>query len=944
MKQIKKIFLFPILIFIFLLILPNFAFAQVNIIDNKNQAEFAANQNLSQVIVYAPQPSDVQGIIEVCQQAQVCVIRGHTNWTNDGNTAIAGQAEIIAQKWADSLDQAAGQLGKVIYFEPWNEPMRRDVECNNLTVDRCASRLAEYIQLLRNNITSSRVRITSPAIDMHHPETPAFFNAWGSSFTNSFDVYSVHIYAPDIGCPSGGRYFKNQLSNYGVDVGSKRFIITESGALNEGNYGNPVYDDKPLCEFYCSDCNGQSLVESWINDNQILGYALFSSGPEGISWNLWAADCVKNALKNKCVCESCPELVKKGKAKLVDKFFERQGRKPSWTESLFGIGIFSGSSSVNNDNSFLQRLLTSFQEFFNISQGTYAPTHSEGEYPGDDAYRDYYRKNRIITLPGTVAEVCLEGRDIKHDLKFFPDYHDPDKVVAQLLNITGQNHRVAQSLQAYLDIHNWASGTVFSDQEEFLDTNNPQEKEKLVRRGLDLQAGQQTKAIPGEMQTDLINQKMTEVYGASVNIPQKNEQITLFDQPLFLMNKDGVIKEDDENTQKLRDGRKILKPGDGRYEVKGSIWACCNPSFFDDQPYTYEQACSDFANDWICVNGEPAPSNDLLYGSSYTKGKYIADYFTGGGDLPTYYETCYEASDQWGKDQPSHRVFNNFFIDMSPSQRYQAFPVDSKEDSYAVKKGNKYWACQITKIYLPQASSALNACEAMIKNELPGQVSENLLSNKADKKEFPCDMGNLPYTDGPTTNIDAKRSSSLFGQLFEQFLGFVTRREVDSCEVSYDTYTETEIIIDPETGEEREQTVEKQVANYCERGYEIKAKSSLIIPFYQKFEQCAKFLYAYLDGETTNKLHAEIKEKVGKQDVDPYNLFEIARGNASGVYSGGAESDNRREHYEKEPGQFKVQSYLGGDDFKLPGGGMDFAQQAAKSQFYPGELQSQLGI
>ncbi len=940
MKLFKKFLFLSIITFGLYAISPVPADGQVNIITNKEHADFAANQNLQQTIVYSADPQDPESIVEVCQKAEICVIRGHTNWTYDGNNAIAGQASAIAQKWADTLTQAANQLaGKTIYFEPWNEPMRRDLECNNLSIDECASRLAEYIHLLKAGINHPGVVITSPAIDMHHPETASFFNAWGPGFANSFNVYSIHIYAPDIACPSGERYFKNQLNNYGVDVGGKQFIITESGALDQGNYGNPIYDQMPLCEFYCHQCDGGTIAGNWTNDGQILGYALFSFGPEGISWNLWAADCVKNALQNICACETCPGPTKKGTAKLIDDLWNRDGRQPSEEEALFGIGAYGGASSVNNDESFLQRLLNSFQDFFKISQGTYAPTHSEGEYPGDDPYRSYYQQNQIITLPGTVAEVCLEGRDIKHNLKFFPDQHDPDQVVAGLLNLTGQNHRVAQSLQAYLNIHHWASGSVFSDQQEFINAADPEGMEELVRRGLNLQAGHQTKAIPGELQEEIINREMTETLGSAIGIPQEKEDISVFDQPIVLMGQGGVLKEDEEHTRELPDGRKVLEPGN--YEVKGSIFACCNPSHFDDLPYTYEQACSNVANDWICAGGEPTVPGDIIYGP-YARGKFLADYFTGGGDLATYYETCYESSKD--ADERPDQVFNDFFINMSPEQRYRAFPVTGEEDRYTVKKSeDEYWACQISKIYLPQGLSALNACGKMMENELPGEIFENITKTESDKMEFSCDMGNLPYTDGPPTNIDAARSDSVFGRLLERLLGFSSRREVDNCEVEYETYTETQIVIDPETGEETEQQVEKQMANYCERDYEIKSKSTLIIPFYQKFEQCAKFLYGYLDGETTEQLHASIKEKTGREDTDPYNLFQIGQGNDSGVYSGGAESEDQRQHYQTEPGEFKVESYLGGDDFKFPGS-VDIPQKAGEKRFYPGEYHGQLGI
>jgi len=477
----KKTFLFFVLVLISIF-LPKTSHAQVNIISNTDHAEYAVDYGLNQTIVYAGHPNNPQQIIDVCNKANLCVIRGHAHWLFGGD--MLNKPAQAAQAWSNALGEISANTSGQVYFEPWNEPMRLDVECGGLDTQGCANRIRIFI----NNLNTHGITLTSPAIDPYHPNSAAMISALGDI---PYSVISMHIYSPQM-----ARNYRTRLSQLGVrGASSLPVVLTETGALDEDGDnipdegGTPVYKEEILCNMYCSEINGQTTVDFW--NSQGVKYGLFSLGPDGISWNLWEAECVIDALKGDCHCETCEK--ESGKKAIAKEMYDRTGGEdPHLEDPNLKVGRnWPGGSTTMEGNSLIWRILLALlrlffgevKALFRIIHGRrpiiafikdllgsqdLVPSDRNGRFPGEDYYVEKILDTQELELPGTTAQICLPSRDITYTFSYYPDRH-PEKFMAELLNLTSVHEQVANSMLVYNKMRQWATGSAYSDFLEYVD-------------------------------------------------------------------------------------------------------------------------------------------------------------------------------------------------------------------------------------------------------------------------------------------------------------------------------------------------------------------------------------------------------------------------------------------------------------------------------------------
>lgn len=296
----KSLFLFLFSAIFFLR--PGKIFAYVNIINdwsgptlNKIQENFGS----SAFVVVAADPNNQDLINAINSYSFNWVIRGHSHWLQIG-TEMLNNPQSAAGQWAGFLSQ----INKPVYFEPWNEPARLDIECGNLSLQECAGRIKNYLNALAGALPEN-ARLTTPAFDPYHPNTPELIRLLGGAgFFSSypFQAVSIHVYSPE----KAANY--QQISQeWGANI--NRFLFTETGVLTNGESGAPVYEERALCDMYCNQIQGKTVVDFWRSQGNVIGWALFSFAPgdhAGV-WDLWDAQCVIDALKGSCHCDDCQE-------------------------------------------------------------------------------------------------------------------------------------------------------------------------------------------------------------------------------------------------------------------------------------------------------------------------------------------------------------------------------------------------------------------------------------------------------------------------------------------------------------------------------------------------------------------------------------------------------------------------------------------------------------
>lgn len=944
------------LVFLFLLFTVHYSLftvqclAYVNIIGNPADADNAVAHNLNQMIVFAGDPDNPQAIIDVCNKAQVCVIRGHSHWTGTGQLMF-GSPEEAAARWNTALKTIAAGVSKTIYFEPWNEPTSVNPECNNQNLDKCITIINRFINALH---LPPGVILTTPSIDPHNQENSAAKMIQLLGNLNRFGAISFHTYSPE----TAKDYIKFLKS---LGLPNSPVVITESGIVKNGRV---VYEDGPLCEeMYC----GAGVINFWkqhqSGEYPIVGWSLFSSGPDQVSWNLWEHQCVIDALKGNCHCESCVEE-KKDVASLIRSFFTRQTSSPHRSDAKSGIGLSAGPSTPNNGPTFLNNLLSLFgiHGKFPTSQGHYAPSDENGSYPGEDPYTSYYYAKKAIDLEnqGTIAEICLPDRGAIHKFQFFADQH-PQELQEELLNMTTNNDLVALS-PALQFIRDWFTGSAFDDSEEYIDVERDG-NDKLTKRGItDRKAGYYTKYLPGEKMGNIqheliINQLYLAADPENLSSPQSKGGFPIFDKPMERTCSGGGILTEDKFKDTLSDGRINRTSAEGcteiPIEVKTSTFACCNPNFFQSRPdlhLNYETACGVIPKDWMCKYDqsgnilEPNIAGDLLY-TSYPQFKRTADTLHSNADLPLYLEDCYEVSEIWAKTHME--IFRGFFIDLSPQERYQVFPVASSDNpnprnTFITKAEDVYWSCQLTKIYLPKTAGVLDTCVKMFSTYLPGELYQELTEGEPPaRKTFPCETGTLPVANGPATNKGTEEMSSLGNILTEpRWSYFITKNivETDDCPTGSSGQNYEETVIDPKTG--KEVTITRDVPARCTKEAKVKSHARLYVPFYDKFILCAKGFKSLLAIETAETLDVELT-KNNNNKLDPDNLLSKSAKTGRGWNAGLDSPGDVVDHWRDNPSSVRGETFINDGDLILPGGSLEINGVLSGKQYFPGEWESQ---
>ncbi len=1014
----KKLAIFNLFAIFILFFFPSSSYAQANIISDPTHADYAVSYDLNQTIVFAGDPDNPQQIIKVCNQTNVCVIRGHAHWIY-GNEMLKNP-ESAAQKWSNALEKIAADTSGQVYFEPWNEPMRLDMECGNLDTTACADRIQRFI----NNLNTHGITLTSPAIDPYHPNSAAMISALGNI---PYSVISMHIYSPQM-----ARNYRNVLSSLGVrGASSMKVILTETGALNgdgdnipdEG--GTPTYREMILCNMYCYEINGQTTVDFW--KSQGINYALFSLGPDGIPWNLWEADCVIDALKGNCHCETCDEDTESPNAKKIAKeMYDRTGgRKPSLESETVRVGRNwpGGGTTMETHNNLWDILMWLIKIIFgevkilfrifpgqglfestaiiklievieilaglfpsieflgyisdNLGSQQLVPSDRGGRFPGEDYYVDKTIKENKLELPGTTAQICLPDRDIDYTFLFFPDQHEEEFGV-ELLNLTSIHRQLTNSLQVYLKMRQWISGSAYSDYKEYIDMTTKEGERKMAFRGFteQLQAGYMVRRLPGVefvMEGEnWANQRLRDLLATG---DPKDEKSPLFDaediekgigiadKPILRVC-DGPITENDY-TLILDDNRVNRKEIEGcnePREIKISE-LCCNREHIEYLGLDYNEVCK-YHSGWICKDENPDEPEDswLLYGNKYSLGKFASDSGISEADLPIYLEQCFEVPQTECSEKES---YNGLFVDLNDQERARVFPPSTWNDTnprntFLTRHEGKCLSCQVVKLFLPQGLGALDACREMTATYLPDSMYQKVINEDyPQKKVFDCDVGELPNTDAPEGNKANEDFENFQNPWHERFHGFITQSKViNNFETNY-----TEESIPAGTGPEGEPIEQIQlVPEFAEVNVKVKSQMRLYIPHYEKLQLCTELMYGLLPKEYAEELEKELEE-MNEHKLEAKDLLVRTKVNDAGtIYSGLdtiadtnkklsiddiQEKDkltyplNRIRAWLDNPKKIWGRSNISQDeDIYLPGGGADAGLSASQNMYIPASLQS----
>ncbi len=899
-------------------------FAYVNIINdwsgntiNKIQEHFGDG---ALVVVAADPKSDA--LVNVINSSSFnWVIRGHSHWLPIGDKMLNNPQE-AANIWANFLKK----INKTVYFEPWNEPARLDTECGNLSLQECGSRVKKYINTLASVLPSNAI-LTSPAWDPYHPNTPTMV---GLLENIPYSVISMHIYSPGM-----ARNYRNKLGELGVrGAGSLPVVLTETGALENGESGPPTYQENDLCNMYCAGADGQTVVDFWQSQN-IIGWAIFSFAPGDYSgsWNLWDADCVIDALKGDCHCDTCKSGGKPSLRSLVEGALNRSTREASWDEAKVNRNWFPGNSTPNNEPSLLQRLFSFIPGLGNLFRLPWSldwvPSDKDNTYPGEDPNINYALYKRAIEFNNGMAEFCVPSSNIiTHQFKFFPTHHSSELSI-ELINQLSIHHHVFAGLKVFQEIIDWYTGSAYGGNMPYVDVFKEGGWEELAKRRSQRLTGFASKYISGpkyrELGTDWItNDLLWAAVSDDPRSPQQRNETALFDRPLFwICEGKGMLLEKDF-TEKMDDGRIDRVNVDGctsnPIPVRPSLLYCCNEQHFIENDLNYEAMCA-HTPQWACLI--PKTMDAALYGF-YTWAQMTIDGGISHSDLPVYLESCYPTKESKCKREEGNEVFSSYFGQLSPQQRYRVLPVKVNDEpirnSFITDVDDQCQICQVAKLFIPNALGAVEACSRMAGMSLPAELHTSLSETDRSRFYFPCDLGKGVKANGPTTNKANEDYDNPTGLAREaRNLLFPDSFKVDNCSVNYN---------------------DEDVPNRCTAEARVTSRDTLYVTNYNKVLQCTNYLFGLQIGEIADQLVYEIEEANGKK-VNAKNLPIEAKFNGTGGGSS-LESIDEEKHWLEKPDAISGHTDIQRDEGRklyAPGGSLELTKKLWSLYNTPAEWQ-----
>ncbi len=956
----KRIIISALFLTLCFLLFPTPSHAYVNIIEHwdadtigKIQENFGSNAWV--IVVGSPYNDGFADVIN--SHSFNWVIRGQAHWKAIGQKMYS-DPEGAAADWNNFFTK----LNKKVYFQPWNEPTSIDPECFGDQLSVCTQKVARFI----NALDTSNIKLTTPSLDPHNQQNSAgtlvqLLKDNGVDF-GRFEAATVNVYSPDL-----AKQLPSLLSQWGVP--SMPIIVTESGIIVNGRV---TYEAMPLCRDMF--CNG--VVDYWQSNGQIIGWSMFSNYQ---GWNLWQHQCVIDALKGDCHCETCDETTKKALAK---ELFERSEKpRPNLDDANVGRNWPSGATTMEANKtlwnflvSLIRIVADEVKPLFRIVPGRgpiatlvnllglgsqdLVPSDRGGRFPGEDYYVERTLSTGQLELPGQTAVICLPDRDINLDLKFFPDQH-PDKFVKELLNQTSIHEQVANSLRVYDKMRHWAVGDAYSDYLEYIDGRTKEGEKKIAFRGLTEQfiAGYLSRRLPGgEMVMEgnrFANQLLknllasgdpTDSQSPLANNEDIEKGIPIADKPLARIGPGGLLTEENF-TAESDDGRVrrdiVNEQGDETArEIKVSE-ICCNRDHVENiLGLDYNKVCEDVPG-WAC-NGEEPVDSWLLYGNKYGLGKFATDSGVSEADWPVYLEQCFVAKEDECNNNPS---FHGFFVDLTDDEREEIAPPSTMNNThprytYLTEAKGECLSCQVVKLFMPQGLGALDACRHMTSTSLPGSIYEDMITkNYSQKKEFPCDVGELPNADGKEgnkDNSDYRNFQKTWNE--EKWHGAVTASEIENCDLEYTTEERT--VTDPNTGQTTTQTF--QVPKRCSVNVKVESYMHLYITHYEKLKMCTDLYFGLLPGTDSEDLEKELEEQNGNK-LRARDLLQRVRVNkiAENPISSGLDAPGDRiEHYLNEPAEVRGRSSIDqGKDTYFAGGGTEAGLTASQRLFIPASLQ-----
>jgi len=958
----KKIPIFVSVLTLIYILLPSPIYGHANVIehwDSGTLQKVQENFGSDAWVIVVGNPNN-NGFADVINNYSFnWVIRGHAHWKDIGQKMLS-DPEGAAVDWNNFFSK----LNKKVYFQPWNEPTSINPECNGMSLEDCVPKIARFI----NALDTSKIKLTTPALDPHNQE-----NTVGELINllktpphpvnlNKFQAATINVYSPDL-----AKQLPSLLSQWGLP--SLPIIVTESGIIKGGSV---VYQAQPLCEDMF--CNG--VVNFWESNSQIIGWSMFSNYQ---GWNLWRHECVIDALNGNCHCEDCDDST----AVIPNEMYNRSGGpEPNVNDPDFRIsrGWPAGPSTMeakSEFHKFLAKLMKIvgdpvkalfkhvttrgpvawIADLFDLGSQDLVPTDRNGRYPAENPYDEKVIVKNKLELPGTTANICIPGRSLDYTFKYFPDQH-PDKFMVELLNLTSVHEQVANSLSIFNEkMRPWAVGEGYSDYLEPVGMLTDEGKKEMQKRMSALKAGYISKRYSGAKIGEIYNFGLDGNGGLKKLLasgdeneetaPQNNPEdiesgIPLHDKPLIRVCEDGPRTEV-SFTKETADHRPDRQ---GCIEYKPSVLACCNPQHVEEVlGLDYNKVCEDVVG-WACDGDSIRHDLEWLYEPYYT-GKFVSDSRVSEADWPIYLEQCYEAKEKECEAQTS---YSGFFIDLTDNQRGNVFPPATWEEphpqnQFLTEVKGKCFSCQVTIFYLPQGLGALDACREMTATYLPGSMYEEIINkNHSQRKDFPCNAGKLPKTDGKITNKDSrvgKNFQKLTGE--ESWHGFVSEVEVDNnCDIEYTEETVGAGTTDPATGGEINTTV--SVPKRCTSKVKLETYTHIYVPHYEKLQLCTNFYFGLLPGRMAEELKEKLEEENGNV-LKAEDLLEEAKiGNAGSIYSGLDPTGDRVKDYQNDPTNVWGRSDVNYTPMRFPGGGTEAGLKASQKLYFPGEWHSQLGI
>ncbi len=950
----KKFILISILIFIFISLSPTLSYAQVNIIENwggdtlqKVTAEYGSNATV--VVVGSP---DNDGFAQVINSYSFnWVIRGHAWWTGTGQKMAADPAG-AASDWANFFKNKLDG-SKTVYFEPWNEPSSVDPECKDICgsqtsdweqcFDQCMPVVNQFIDALIAEGIPGYVKLTTPSIDPHNGVNTDEEMISKLGRLGRFSVYSAHAYSPEA--------VDEILAKYG----DKPIIFTETGVIVDGK---PTYEEMPLCaDMYCKNGTIGKLQST-------LGYALFSNYPQE-GWNLWEHECVVDALKGDCHCETCEE--EGGKKATAKEMYERTGGEtPSLEDPNVKVGRNwpGGATTMEANSRIWQILLALLRIFFGEIKALFriihgrgpiiaflrellgsqdlVPSDRNGRYPGEDYYVEKILDTNSLELPGTTAQICLPSRDISYIFSYYPDRH-PEKFMVELVNLTSVHEQVANSMLVYNKMRQWTSGSAYSDYLEYIDMSEKEGEQQMAKRSLTelFRAGYLSRRLPGAELTlnapeenetlSFANLRLKDLLGSGDPTHQESplydpenieKSIAVADKTLGRTCSAGdkdLLTEHDfrQNTEDHRVNRSEVENCEQPFEIKPDLMTCCDRNHVENVlGLDYDKVCEDTPG-WACIGNEPVVTGEIIWGK-YFRGKLAADSGVSETDWPIYLEQCFVAKEEKCEEEQSYQ---GLFVDLTDGQRAEIFPPSTWNDTYPrntflTEAMGECLSCQIVKLFLPEGLGALDGCRHMTSSFLPGSMYEEMINKDyGQKKAFSCDVGELPYTDSEETNkdnADYKNFQRTWDE--ERWHGFFTEVEVNNSGTT--NYVD---------GVPQRSSTTATVKSYMH----------LYVPHYEKLQVCTDLYYGLLPGKESEKLQKDLEE-LNEYKLEAKHLLERTKVNPIVDVEGSAISAGLVSGSTAVEVQANINQ---GKEVYLPGGGTDAGVNASQKLYIPASKQ-----